>query len=103
MSQTLTAIPSLLIENNQIKYVNLLQVEIFTADNLKIVGNLAPKFFLNDKRQNIEKLSQTLQQESKYLHLTDVKIYKDDRHLFLEAAFLDFPKSEIICLRLIPS
>jgi hypothetical protein len=80
--------------------VTTLEVEILMADNLKIIGNLTHKFPLNDNRQNLQKLYTILRQQSKYIHLTEVKLYKDDRPLSYQTPFLDIPKSQIILLRL---
>jgi hypothetical protein len=100
MSQVLTSTKSVLLENIQTKYVTILEVEILTVDNLKIVGNLTHKFPLNDRRQNLQKLGTILCQESKYLHLTEVKLYKGDRELSYQTPFFDIPKSQIMLLRL---
>jgi hypothetical protein len=81
--------------------VTLLQIEIITGDNLKIVGNLTPKLPLNDKHPTIQKLYVILRQQSKYLYLTEVKLYKGDRNLCWQTPFLEIPKSQIVLLRLL--
>lgn len=80
-----------------------MRVEIYTVDNLIILGNLAKKELGSNAHQNISKLLQNLEQESKSLHLTEAIIYKNNGEFYCEAPFIELHRSQIVLARLIPN
>lgn len=80
-----------------------MRVEIYTAENLIIVGTLSSNFTTINPCHDLEKLVQILQSKSKSLPITEVLISKINLDLFWKVPFLDLQKSEIVLVRFIPN